>query len=86
MEVIEAGVGISSWGPVLGPTAMEGREKELVDEGDVGLHLSTKAEVSEVEDESLVEPCADSPVGLAGSVDLDQLLELAPLAEYDLDA
>ena len=86
MEVIEAGVGISSWGPVLGPTAMKGREKELVDEGDAGLHLATKTEVSEVKDKFCVNPDTDSSVGLARSVGFDELIELAPFAGNDLEA
>lgn len=40
-KVVETSVGVPSRRPVLGSAAVESGEKELVDEGDPGLHFPT---------------------------------------------
>ena len=42
-EVVEAGVRVALGGPVSVSATVEGREEELVDEGDVSFHLSAEA-------------------------------------------
>ena len=48
---------------------MEGGEQELIDEGDVGFHLSAEAQSLLIEGDFAVYPDADASVLFAGSVD-----------------